>query len=124
MPYNTTASTNGYVVQLPNDTDIEMQPPFSRPCQHSFGFDEDVAHEELYRRHLQVRPLPPTPAATPPRTRRPIPMLITAISDPFVDRVIERDVISVDTFEAGETVRMVPKSSGMCCSLLFCVTSC
>lgn len=95
--------SNSYIVPL-NDEEIELYHIGSSPLS---TVDEDPSEEEMYRRHLAERPLPPEPA----RRRRsgrssPFPTLISPLSDPF----LEQDS-RLPTQNGRNTIRLVPESS-------------
>lgn len=105
--------SNSYIVPL-SDEEIELYHIGSSPLS---TIDEDPSEEEMYRRHLAERPLPPEPA----RRRRsgrssPFPTLISPLSDPFV----EQDA-RLPTQNGRNTIRLVPESSRKSDPVLICV---
>lgn len=88
-----------------NDEEIELYHIGSSPLS---PVNEEPSQEELYRRHLAERPLPPEPVHRRRRSGRgsPFPTLISPLSDPF----IEQDT-RVPTQNGRNTIRLVPESS-------------
>ncbi|KAH0365914.1 hypothetical protein KCU65_g5713, partial [Aureobasidium melanogenum] len=96
--------SSSYIVPL-NDEEIELHHIGSSPLS---TVDEEPSQEELYRRHLAERPLPPEPAHRRRRSGRssPFPTLISPLSDPF----IEQDT-RLPPQNGRNTIRLVPESS-------------
>ncbi|CAD0095929.1 unnamed protein product, partial [Aureobasidium mustum] len=98
--------STSYIVPL-NDEEIELYHIGSSPLS---TVDEDPTEEEMYRRHLAERPLPPEPTRRRRRSGRgsPFPTLISPLSDPF----IEQDTRVPAPAQGGRnTIRLVPESS-------------
>jgi hypothetical protein len=101
--------SGGYVLPM-SDEEIELY-HFAHSPQRSVN--EDIAEEEAYRQLLATRPLPPPPAASPPRRDSPFPTLISPLSDPHIQ---QNDMFNssqrLSAHEGGRTLRIVPESSG------------
>ncbi|KAG9799145.1 hypothetical protein KCU77_g151, partial [Aureobasidium melanogenum] len=96
--------SSSYIVPL-NDEEIELYHIGSSPLS---TVNEEPSEEEMYRRHLAERPLPPEPAHRRRRSGRgsPFPTLISPLSDPF----IEQDT-RLPAQHGRNTIRLVPESS-------------
>lgn len=96
--------SSSYIVPL-NDEEIELYHIGSSPLS---TVNEEPSQEELYRRHIAERPLPPEPVHRRRRSGRgsPFPTLISPLSDPF----IEQDA-RLPTQNGRNTIRLVPESS-------------
>ncbi|KAG9711310.1 hypothetical protein KCU69_g77, partial [Aureobasidium melanogenum] len=96
--------SNSYIVPL-NDEEIELYHIGSSPLS---TVNEEPSEEEMYRRHLAERPLPPEPAHRRRRSGRgsPFPTLISPLSNPF----IEQDT-RLPAQNGRNTIRLVPESS-------------
>ncbi|KAH0384080.1 hypothetical protein KCU92_g4768, partial [Aureobasidium melanogenum] len=96
--------SSSYIVPL-NDEEIELYHIGSSPLS---TVNEEPSEEEMYRRHLAERPLPPEPAHRRRRSGRgsPFPTLISPLSDAF----IEQDT-RLPAQNGRNTIRLVPESS-------------
>ncbi|KAK5999420.1 hypothetical protein QM012_005545 [Aureobasidium pullulans] len=95
--------SNSYIVPL-NDEEIELYHIGSSPLS---TVDENPFEEEVYRRHLAERPLPPEPARRRHTGRSsPFPTLISPLSDPFLEQDSRLPAQNVRG-----TIRLIPESS-------------